>query len=166
MKKSFALCRLYRCKDGTNISLALIQQVHRGHTIHSTKLWPDLQREMCWRGRDHKKAFDLCVCLPVGRCCVRNASAVSGECECDEGEFLSLLYAELQPPSASRMFCASRTSCMVTLLCTSLTTWRNKQSQAQRPSEELDSTFCGHRTFPLAVQGVSHHSKGCLSWQQ
>lgn len=139
MKNSFALCRLYRCKDGTNISLALIQQVHRGHTIHSTKLWPDLQRAICWGARDHRRAFDLCVCLPVGHCCVRNASAVSRECECDKGEFLSLLYAELQLPPASRIFCCSITSWMVTLLCTPPhTTWRNTQSQAPRPSDELD----------------------------
>lgn len=139
MKNSFALCRLYRCKDGTNISLALIQQVHGGHTIHSTKLWPDLQRAISWGARGHRKDFDLCVCLPVGHCCVRNASAVSRECECDKGEFLSLLYAELQPPPASRIFGGSRTSWMVTLLCIPPhTTGRNTQSQALRPSDKLD----------------------------
>lgn len=96
MKNSFALCRLYRCEDGTNISLVVIQQVHGGHTIHSTELWPDLQREICWRATEHRQAFDLGVCLPVGHCCVRNASAVRGEREWDKGEFQSLLDAEPQ----------------------------------------------------------------------
>lgn len=104
MKNSFALCRLYRCKDGTNISLVLIQQVHGGHPIHSTKLWPDLRRAICWRATDHRKAFDLCVCLPVGHCCVRNASAASGECECDKGNFRACRMQSLRsllPPECS-----------------------------------------------------------------
>lgn len=63
MKNSFALCRLYRCKDGTNIFLVLIQQVHEGHTIHSTKHWPDLQSHpLESHGAAGKPLISVCAC--------------------------------------------------------------------------------------------------------
>lgn len=108
MKNSFALCRLYRCKDGTSIFLVRIQQVRAGHTIRSTKPWPEL-RERPRESAGPPEAFGVSVRRPAGHGCGRDASAVSVVTKnfraCSTRSLSSLC---LQKP------CGSSTGCTVT----------------------------------------------------